>query len=225
MFGSSKRTKVMGVLFVLAIVHAATLCVFGQSRSALGANRIHCVTDISHEFTFYFDGRFGRNYVGENGINVQNWGTLSKYDFANANLLILQSSSSPCQYTPADISAVRQFIYEGGGVLVLGDYTTFRNEKQYRLNALAKQFKAEFINQKANKPLKGSSFLSDKKIDSYSPKTINRTQVIRSTPTGGSRCSWNFRPVNRLIRSIGQRINRRKTRCSATACRSSTATT
>lgn len=172
MFDSSKQTKLIGILLALAIVHAFSLCLFGQSRSVPQANRIHCVTDISHEFTFYFDGRFGRNYVGENGINVQNWGTLSKYDFANANLLILQSSASPCKYTRKDITAVRRFVYDGGGVLVLGDYATFRDEKQYQLNALAKRFKAEFVNQKANKPLKGSSFLSDKKIDSYSPKTI-----------------------------------------------------
>jgi hypothetical protein len=73
---------------------------------AAQSNPIHCVTDISHEFTFYFDGRFGKNYVMPNGINVRNWGTLHKYDFQHANLLILQSSGTPCVYSSEDIQAV-----------------------------------------------------------------------------------------------------------------------
>jgi len=169
---SGRQARVTGILLVLAIVCALPLSLFGRSRPVSRANRIHCVTDISHEFTFYFDGRFGRNYIAENGIDVRNWGTLSKYDFTHANLLVLQSGGSPCRYTPADITTVRRFAHDGGGVLILGDYATFRNEKEYRLNALAKRFGAEFVDQKADKPLKGSAFLSDRKIDSYSPRTI-----------------------------------------------------
>ena len=66
---------------------------------AAPSGKIHCVTDISHTFSFYFDGRFGANYVAPDGIDVRNWGTLHKYDLTNANLLILQSSASPCRYT------------------------------------------------------------------------------------------------------------------------------
>lgn len=159
------------------ILFAFLVCVcpttlFIESAPAAQDGRIHCVTDISHEFTFYFDGRFGKNYVAENGIDVRNWGTLHKYDFSNVNLLILQSSASPCPYLPKDIKAVRKFLREGGGVVVLGDYATFRKEKEYKLNALVRNFGAEFVNERAQKPLKGYSILSKNKIESYSPKTI-----------------------------------------------------
>lgn len=160
------------VLLILFITFACTICLGGEDKAGEQLNRVHCVTDISHEFSFYFDGRFGRNYVGSNGVEVRNWGTLHKYDFTNANLLVLQSSASPCAYTPDDIRAVRKFMYEGGGVLALGDHAKFRDEKQYRLNALAKQFGAEFVDIKAEKPLKGFAYLNDKKIESYTPKII-----------------------------------------------------
>ncbi|MHC4642405.1 MAG: hypothetical protein ACYS32_12245 [Planctomycetota bacterium] len=155
---------------VLAFVCSTTL--LAEPAPAAQAGRIHCVTDISHEFTFYFDGRFGKNYVAENGVDVRNWGTLHKYDFSNINLLILQSSASPCPYLPEDIKAVRKFLLEGRGVVVLGDYAIFRKEKEYKLNALARHFGAEFVNERAEKPLKGYSTLRDKKIESYSARTI-----------------------------------------------------
>jgi hypothetical protein len=135
--------------------------------------RIHSVTDISHEFTFYFDGRFGKNYVMPNGIDVRNWGTLHKYDFTHVNLLILQSSATPCAYLPEDIRAVQGFLKQGGACVVLGDYALFRAQEQYGLNALVQQFGAEFVNQTAEKPLQGLSCLENEEIQSYSPKTIS----------------------------------------------------
>ncbi len=130
------------------IISATLACMcrtisFGEPVLAAQSGRIHCVTDISHDFSFYFDGRFGKNYVVPNGIDVRNWGTLHKYDFSNVNLLILQSSASPCPYLPEDIAAVREFLTQGGGVVVLGDYALFRKEKQYRLKPLLKQITAD----------------------------------------------------------------------------------
>jgi len=151
---------------------------FAGPASGNQSNRIHCVTDISHEFTFYFDGRFGRNYVADNGVDVRNWGTLYKYDFSSVNLLVLQSSASPCPYLPEDIEAVRKLLEEGGGVVVLGDYSVFRKEPHYRLNTLARQFGAEFINEAATKPLKGCSILESEEIESYSPKIIKLDESV-----------------------------------------------
>jgi len=165
-----KTTSGITLFAVIFCISQTTLA--GRTSSAAPASRIHCVTDISHEFTFYFDGRFGRNYVAPNGIDVRNWGTLHKYDFTNANLLILQSSASPCPYLSEDIRAVRRFVTQGGGVVVLGDYSLFRKEKQYRLNALVKPFGAEFVNESARKSLKGYSVLQNEKIDSYSAKIL-----------------------------------------------------
>jgi len=157
-------------LAVLVLVLTGVLV--GQAAGAVEPGRIHCVTDISHDFSFYFDGRFGKNYVLPNGIDVRNWGTLHKYDFQNANLLIVQSSASPCPYVPQDIEAVQRFLQSGGGVAMLGDYASFRDDKEYKLNALARHFGAEFLNESATKPLQGRSTLETEKIDSYSPKVI-----------------------------------------------------
>jgi hypothetical protein len=159
----------------------ACLCLansFAGPASTTQSHRIHCVTDISHEFSFYFDGRFGRNYVADNGIDVRNWGTLHKYDFSNANLLVLQSSASPCPYLPEDIEAARKFLEEGGGVVVLGDYSVFRKEPHYRLNTLVKHFGAEFVNESATKPLRGCSILEIETIDSYSPRIIELDESV-----------------------------------------------
>ena len=158
---------------VVTAVILACICSTMTFGCAAKSGRIHCVTDISHEFTFYFDGRFGRNYVGQNGVDVRNWGTLHKYDFGNINLLVLQSGASPCAYLREDIKAIRKFLQQGGGVIILGDHARFRQEKSYRLNALVKVFGAKFVDERAEKPLTGSSILEKEKIESYSPKVIN----------------------------------------------------
>jgi len=148
------------------------VCTLLFSTMATAAERIHCVTDISHTFSFYFDGRFGRNYVEPNGIDVRNWGTLHKYDLTDANLLILQSDASPCGYPAEDLAAVEQFLAEGGGVVVLGDYALFREETVYHQNTILKPFGARFVDQRAEKPLTGEGRLDDETIAAYSPKIM-----------------------------------------------------
>jgi hypothetical protein len=158
----------------LVAVLTGICLIAGMAQSGLAAesDRIHCVTDISHEFTFYFDGRFGKNYVSPHGIDVRNWGTLHKYDLENVNLLILQSGASPCPYLPEDIEAVRTFMTGGGAVVVLGDFSLFGHEAQYRLNALVEPFGAAFVNDPAQKPLRGCLTLQGQEIESYTPKTV-----------------------------------------------------
>lgn len=148
---------------------AATLAL-GQTPPP---SRVHAVTDISHEFSFYFDGRFGGQYIEPvGGRNVMNWGTLSKCDLANANLLILQSGATPCPYPPEDVRAVRGFLEQGGGVLVLGDYATFRDETTYRLNDLLQPFGAQFTMEPATEPLVASPTLTDGQIETYGGRTM-----------------------------------------------------
>ncbi len=158
------------------VIAVAVYCTLPLTTVSAQPGYIHSVTDISHDFTFYFDGRFGKNYVVPNGIDVRNWGTLHKYDFSNINLLILQSSASPCEYTPEDIAAVETFLEQGGGCVVLGNHALFRDELEYRLNRLATHFDAEFMDEKAEEPLRGVSLLDDKEINSYSPNTIKLKQ-------------------------------------------------
>jgi len=141
--------------------------------SAAPAGKIHSVVDISHEFSFYFDGRFAKNYLaGKGNASVQNWGTLHKFDFDSVNLVVLQSGASACQYTPKDVAAVRAFLESGGGVIVLGNYALFRDDKTYTLNAMVKAFGAEFVNKRVKGPLVGVGELKGKPVKSYGGKPI-----------------------------------------------------
>lgn len=120
------------------------------------AARIHSVTDLSHEFTFYADGRFATQYLdpAAGDVDVRNWGTLSKFDLTNANLLVLMSGASPCAYTEADLAHVQAFLESGGGVVALGSYALFPGQADYGLNAVAGAFGARFAEQQAEAPLR-----------------------------------------------------------------------
>ncbi|MBM4090453.1 MAG: hypothetical protein FJ276_13685 [Planctomycetes bacterium] len=80
---------------------------------------VHAVVDLGHDFTFYADGRFHRQYLPEQPV-AMNWGALSHYDFTNANLLVLLSCDSHLSYTPKDIQVIERFLKDGGGVVILG---------------------------------------------------------------------------------------------------------
>ena len=179
------------------LLSLAALC-----PAAAAAGPIYSVTDISHEFTFYFDGRFATNYLsGPGNIDVRNWGTLHKFDFSRVNLAVVQAGASPCPFVPKDIAAVRTFLEEGGGVIVLGDYARFREEKTYRLNELAKPFGAEFVGRSAEAPLTGAGELKGKPIKTYNGRTIRlgkpaEWEVLSATPPGRS-----SRPAGRSARA------------------------
>ena len=166
------RTRIV-ICAILVSLSASTVA------AARPAPRIHSVVDISHEFSFYFDGRFARNYLSAKGnASVQNWGTLHKFDFDTVNLVVLQSGASSCKYTPKAIAAIKAFCESGGGVIVLGDYSLFRDEKTYTLNALAKAFGAEFVSKGAKRPVVGLGELKGKAIKNYGGKTITLTRSI-----------------------------------------------
>ena len=157
----------------LVICAIAISLVPSAAAAAAPAGKIYSVVDISHQFSFYFDGRFARNYLsGKGNASVQNWGTLHKFDFDSVNLVVLQSGASACQYTPKDIAAVRAFLESGGGVIVLGNYALFREDKTYTLNAMVKAFGAEFVNQGVKGPMVGEGELKGKGIKNYGGKPI-----------------------------------------------------
>lgn len=158
---------------VLAVAVVAMTAAPAMSQNAANALTIHSVTDISHEFTFYFDGRFHGQYLKDiGGTDARNWGTLHKYDLANVNLLVLQSGATPCPYTAKDIAAVTDFLESGGGVVVLGSYAPFRTEATYRLNELAKAFEAEFVDVAAKEPLTPAPALGVPELKYYGGKVI-----------------------------------------------------
>lgn len=71
--------------------------------------RVHAVTDIAHEFSFYGDHRFHTQYLpGERGVT--NWCSLFNFDFSNANLLILLGCDDRISYFPQDVENDQSFL-------------------------------------------------------------------------------------------------------------------
>jgi len=83
--------------------------------------RVHSVSDLSQEFSFYMDGRFHTQYLKSVGRDVRNWGSLHRLDLANTNLLVLVEGDAHVPYTPASIEHVERFVREGGTVLLMAD--------------------------------------------------------------------------------------------------------
>lgn len=165
------RLPLIFVHLILTCFTLATHLVMSETKST---TKIHSVTDISHTFSFYFDGRFASNYIQPiGGIDARNWATLHKCDLSNINLLILQTESSPCPYLSQDIQVVRKFLDGGGGVLILGDHSPFRNENVYPLNEVAKSFGAKFIDHHAKHPLKPTQELEIVDLETYNGKIID----------------------------------------------------
>ena len=110
---------------------------------------VHAVSDLGHEFTFYADGRFHKQYLPGQPA-VMSWGSLWNFDFSNANLLVLLGCDAHLKYVPEDIKAITNFLQQGGGVVLLG---SARDKGQ---NALALNFGCEFVKAGRN-PLKAAS--------------------------------------------------------------------
>lgn len=110
---------------------------------------IHAIVDLGHEFTFYADGRFHKQYLPDQPY-ASSWGALYHYDLSNANLLILLGCDSHLEYVPRDVTAIRQFLRRGGGVVLLGSAGSKGQ------NDLARQFGCEFT-ASTRTPLKAAS--------------------------------------------------------------------
>uniref|UniRef100_UPI0032162905 hypothetical protein n=1 Tax=uncultured Draconibacterium sp. TaxID=1573823 RepID=UPI0032162905 len=118
---------------------------------------IHVVTDLSHEFSFYADNRFHKQYLpGQKWAT--NWCNLYNQDLSNANLLVLLDCNSRISYTLEDVAAIGNFLADGGGVVVFG------NEKAKSQNELLQNFGAQFTAE-AKHPLSGSAKIAQTEIE------------------------------------------------------------
>ncbi|MCX6926447.1 MAG: hypothetical protein NT154_25050 [Verrucomicrobia bacterium] len=132
-----------------SIVSASVLLAAGSTGFSQDKTPVHAVVDLGHQFTFYADGRFHRQYLPDQPV-AMSWGALFKFDLSNANLLILLGCDSHLQYVPEDIKAISAFLEAGGGVLLLG------SAGDRPQNALARNFGCTF-EKPAQKPLKSAS--------------------------------------------------------------------
>ena len=150
---SSSSTLVSAVATVSS---AFTIAVSAASPVAVPAPpTVHSVCDLSHEFTFYLDGRFHRQYLAEQGRDARNWGTLSKLDLSNTNLLVLVAGDPRLPYSAASIEHVAAFVEEGGTVLLMAD----GGEPMPPGEAIAARFGAKLTTRRAAAPLHGTDAL------------------------------------------------------------------
>lgn len=118
---------------------------------AVDRPRVHAVSDLGHQFTFYADGRFHRQYLPGQPV-AMSWGSLFNYDFSNTNLLVLLGCDPHLEYVPQDVEVITKFLQQGGGVVLLG---STQDKSQ---NALAGEFGCSFA-APAEKPLKAAGDL------------------------------------------------------------------
>ena len=130
--------------------------------------RIHSVSDVSHEFSFYMDGRFAKQYLGEtNGVDARNWGTLHKLDLTNVNLLVLSSGSGPVPYAAETITHVRHFVEAGGAAIIMVDRPHGEAAYPFQIQSLATEFGVAFLQDRAEKPLTPAPSLAAKGVEYY----------------------------------------------------------
>ncbi|HSI72106.1 MAG TPA: hypothetical protein VK934_02930 [Fimbriimonas sp.] len=140
------------------------------------AQTVHCITDIAHEFSFYFDGRFGSQYVeSAGGADSRNWATVSKIDLSNANLFVAQQGATPSPWTRADVTALSRYVKAGGGLLIIGSWALFRDEKDYKLNALAQEFGATILPNGTGDKAVGVSTFKAGEVSYYPSNLISLT--------------------------------------------------
>lgn len=166
-------------LILLSILYLTTGCKNDVSETGKfnKASVIHAVTDLSHEFTFYADHRFHKQYLpGHNGVT--NWCNLYNFDFSNANLLILLSCDNRIEYVKEDIETINNFLESGGGVVIFG------TEQSQSQNKLLNNFGAEF-SASAKHPLAASEKLNINKVEgqrgaSLTLKDVEKWEVLIS---------------------------------------------
>ena len=138
-------TVLSSLAIVLFMASAATKAA-EESKTAKQDSRVHAVSDIGHEFSFYADGRFHTQYL-PGQPRAMSWGALYHFDFSNANLIILLGCDSHLTYLPADVETIEGFLDDGGGVVLLA------NSGGNPQNKLAAKFGCTF-KQPAKSPFK-----------------------------------------------------------------------
>ena len=112
---------------------------------------VHSISDISQSFTFYMDGRFYRQYLRGVAHDVRNWGSLSKLDLSNANLLLLTGGDRHIPYDRGALDNILGFVEGGGTVLMMADGA----KQQPRGAAVVEMFGAGLDAEPAKKPATG----------------------------------------------------------------------
>ena len=133
------------------------------------APAVHVVSDLAHEFTFYADHRFDRQYLPEQKA-VTNWCNLYNFDFSNANLLVLLGCDNRIKYVDKDIEAIDAFLKSGGGVVVFG------SENNRSQNLLLEHYGASFT-EAAKYPLSPTDKIAQIEVESKGGSVLSFDQA------------------------------------------------
>ncbi|MBC8369681.1 MAG: DUF1080 domain-containing protein [Planctomycetes bacterium] len=129
---------------------------------------IHSISDISQQFSFYMDGRFFTQYIKGDGVDARNWGTLSKLDLSNTNLLLLDGGERRIPYAQNSIEHIASYVNEGGTVLVMADHSADGPS----VLPLIKHFEGGLSKSKAVAPFTAAPSLAAQDIEYYGGKTL-----------------------------------------------------
>jgi hypothetical protein len=129
---------------------------------------IHSISDISQHFSFYMDGRFFTQYIKGHGVDVRNWGTLSKLDLSNTNLLLLDGGERRIPYSQDSIEHIAEYVKGGGSVLIMADH----QPAGPAVLPLIEHFGGALSDTKAQAPFTSAPSLSALEIEYYGGKTL-----------------------------------------------------
>ncbi len=152
MFNAAMRFFVMSVGLSLSIfpsLAGSTATAAETTDAAKKPPRIHAVSHLGHQFSFYADGRFHQQYLPGQPA-ATNWGEIYNYDFSNANMLILLGCEPQLRYLPRDLTAIKALLQDGGGVVLFG------HDGENPQNKLVAMFGCRFKGD-AKKPFKAVS--------------------------------------------------------------------
>jgi len=123
---------------------------------------VHSVSDISQQFTFYMDGRFHRQYLQDDAKDVRNWGSLSKLDLSNANLLLLTGGDARIPYDGGAREVLHGFLESGGTVLMMADGGSVPPQPGA---AVVERYGAVLLDERPKTPLVGVDSLANQSIE------------------------------------------------------------
>ena len=130
---------------------------------------VHSVSDISQQFTFYMDGRFDRQYLQGHGKDVRNWGSLSKLDLSNANLLLLTGGNPRIPYDNGACQTIGAFLQSGGTVLMMADGARVPQPGA----TVMKPYGATLLDVKPTLPLRGIGQLQDAEVSFWRGRVLS----------------------------------------------------
>jgi len=136
-------------LMVLVIIFSCRLFL---PDKVLAGNSPKVLIDLSHEFTFKYNDDLPLGYLTPEGYEAtRSLATITPELLSCADVLVIEQVTTSVPFTSAQISAVKDFVLRGGGLLIIGKKSPwgpseyYPEVKDYPLNSLSEVFGVSFI--------------------------------------------------------------------------------